>query len=126
MLDPRAPAPTLSSSAASAESRSSTSGSLERVAPRAFAAQRSPRRLLQTLVFSVPWLLAGAACSGDGGEDVTQDGDNVVGQGPGSGGTMAMGSGGGTSVVPSTGGVGGSSGITTGGGGSARSATPSA
>jgi hypothetical protein len=123
MLDPRAPAPTPSSSAASAEacsspSRSAFSSSPERVAPRARAAQRSARTLLQTLVFSVPWLLAGAACSGDGDDDLTQDGDNVVGQGPmdngGSGGTMAMGSGGSSSVVPSTGGVGGSSGITMG------------
>jgi hypothetical protein len=122
MFDPRAPAPTRSSSAASAEGRSSTSGSPEQVAPRARAAQRSARRLLQTLVFSVPWLLAGAACSGDGGDELTQDGDNMVGQGSmdngGSGGTMAMGSGGGRSVVPSTGGVGGSSGTTTGNGGS--------
>lgn len=121
MFDPRAPAPTPASSPASAEDCSSPSHTPVTVAPGARAAQRSARRLLQTLLFGAPWLLAGAACSGDDGDDLTQDGDNGVAQGSmdkaGSGGSMAMGAGGGTSVVPSTGGVGGS-GTSTGGGGS--------
>lgn len=121
MFDPRAPAPTPASSPASADDCTSSFRSPERFSPPARDARgRSARRLLQTLLFSAPWLLAGVACSGDDGDDPTGGSDDVVGQGSmdnaGSGGTMAMGTGG-TSVVPSTG-SGGSSSTTTGGGGS--------
>ena len=110
MFDPRASAPTPASSLASG-----ARGTLP-------SQRGTARRLLQVLVLSAPWLLAGTACSGDDDDELTDDGDNVVGQGSmdngGSGGSMAMGTGGGTSVVPSTGGRGGSSGTTMGAGGS--------
>jgi len=124
MFDPRASAPTSASSPASGADCTSPSRNTARVAPVVHATQRgSARRLLQALLFGAPWLLAGAACGGESGDDpLSDDSDTAVGQGSmdnaGSGGTMAMGAGGGTSGSPSTGGRGGSSGTTTGGGGS--------
>lgn len=75
------------------------------------------------MLLATPWLLVGAACSGDdGSDDLSGGSDNVVGDGSmdnaGSGGTTPTGSGGSTNVSTSAGGSGGSSGTPTNGGGS--------
>src|SRR3954463_15989920 len=102
MFDPRASAPTPASSPTSGPDCTSPARNSARVAPVVRATQRgSVRRLLQALLLGAPWLLAGAACGGDSGDDPLNDGgDTAVGQGSmdnaGSGGTMAVGAGGGT------------------------------